>query len=965
MPFPRFRPTKNFPQEEHARHDEVATRNRVHFTYNSHQKYRSNIQLCLKEQPALVVEVGCEIHLITVSNLIKANSQQARTSLERAEQLSKRIRDLSLVMVQGLSGKPLEEISEVLKRDIEEFRDSLVHIDKMLQRVFMQPRLLTFLSKNETEETMNEHVTLYCNELNQVLNVPQLSHQIHSSTVLRKIENDIEKHYEKLNAIWKNTEDIKTMLLQFVPEFRQDSNSMPRKPWFPPRSSVFYGRDELVERLATRLTSVSAQGDHRVLMALLGAGGMGKTSAALAVMEHPFVVKQFGDFNRFWIPCVKAESVALLLDTLYDSLCINRKTGNTLNDILAELEPPSGQLELQPFRALLLDNFDTPWNLGAQEQSEVEVILRSLMRIPNVSILITMRANQPPTEEWERVRIPSLDPQASAKIYKDLCPNVRETEEQALFQLVHAIGYLPLAITLIAKYAQTNGATPTELLEDWDREGTAILTLTDDGAHNMIDRSIKLSIDSPPMRRSSDSLKFLMFLSMFPAGITTSVLPDWNPNAINLRKALSVLSSAALIEQRDEVVLVIPVIRSYVLHPIHTPPQFLKDARQHVLRVCCTFLSQHNSRPGDDCFPEDRLLISGQEVNLQSILLDATSQLETDVGPETFEALLILSRHQQWTRPRFEFVQHTLAVAERTGQESYVAQSLACYGEMCLALDQYNKAIEKLSLAHDKFILLGDRSAAAHCTLQVFDCMTHKDPSFKRATPFLSRAQSEYGPEDDFGQAQCVFYLGVIYWQQNGNEDLFKAHNCLNQARMKFMELGKRFESAHCLQQLSKTYQTSIHQPRPNPNPMSNADPLSKALQLANNALELYDQFKCEEYVGRCLLTLSEILLSQKSYDDALGRAHQALKTYKSLGNPLGVAQALRSCCDILFGMGDYDAAGDAGTKALTSLNLIDDGFSREMETKECDYLLERIRNALIFEDAESKTAVEVEHGSI
>ncbi|KIK61054.1 hypothetical protein GYMLUDRAFT_997598 [Collybiopsis luxurians FD-317 M1] len=780
----------------------------------------------------------------------------------RAEELSKRIKALSLVMVGGLSEKRAEDISEALRSDIEQ-----------LQRDCMKypGSIVSLPSFSEG------HMKLSTNAF-QGWRAPWL---ILSDIVLKELEISIRAQNKKVDATWKNTEDIKAMPhVRFYTRVQTGSQVI-SKTTFPTSFQCE--------------TSSTAKGN-----ALLVPGGMGKTSAGLAIMEHNAVVTRFGESNRLWTPCVKAESVSLLLDTLYDYLRVTRKTGSTLEYILSELEPPSGKLHSQPFRVLLLDNFETPRNLNGQEHIEVEQILRSLMRIPYVTILITMRGNQIPVEGWEKEWISPLDLSASMQIYKETHVG---TSEEGLSELLDAVGHLPLAVTLIAKYAETNGATPAELLAAWRLEGTAMLTMGDDDADNMINRSIRLSIDSPRMKRSPDSLKLLSLLALFPAGLAAGMVREWIPPSLNSLKALSVLNGAALAEQREDNVRVIPVIRSYVLHPSHTP---ITAVREHVRQICCSLLVQHKSGFGDPTFPSDKSFISSQEVNFQSILLDANFHTDfgsSGVAPEILEAPLTLSRHQFNTRRRRELIQRTLNVTERAKNEKYVAKALACYGDICLVLDQYADAIEKLELAHDKFLSLGSTASAGRCTLKIVECKTFKDVSFEENLALTRRVQPEFEKDDIFGQAVS----SVEMWSSPEHTETV----CTKSKR---------------------------HPPSPNPNTTKS---LHKALLLGIEAAELFAKCDFGEYVAANLSTMSEILKDMRSYDEALGKGLQALETFKSLGSPTYVANGLRRCGEILFEMGDYEAAKDALEKSLVSLEALDDSHHKRYVTAKCEALLD------------------------
>ena len=167
---------------------------------------------------------------------------------------------------------------------------------------------------------------------------------------------------------------------------------MPLKP------AVFHGRDVIIEEITQFLIK-----EETSRVCILGAGGMGKTSVSLGVVEQPLIKARFLPKNIVWVPCIEATSATLLLEILSTQLQV---PGNirqvTIENIISLLYSST-----QPY-LILLDNFETPYYALDGVQKQVEDTLRRLAMLSHVAILVTMRGRYPPCAEaikWQSKEI--------------------------------------------------------------------------------------------------------------------------------------------------------------------------------------------------------------------------------------------------------------------------------------------------------------------------------------------------------------------------------------------------------------------------------------------------------------------------------------------------------------------------------------------------------------------------------
>ncbi|KAG6905359.1 hypothetical protein DXG01_003236, partial [Tephrocybe rancida] len=297
-------------------------------------------------------------------------------------------------------------------------------------------------------------------------------------------------------------------------------------------------------------------------------------------MNHPDVEAHFMEHLRVWVPCVKAPSTSLLIDTLCTSLGISTKSGNPLSDILLALRTSSPIV-------LVLDNFETPWN-AAEGQS-------SLLPCEDLP--------------WHCVDLRSVDATAACDIYISWHPKGNEDSE--IPGLLKLIGHMPLAVTLMAKFAASTGLSAKDIAEKYKALGTAVMGYGLDAKTSM-DICIGLSVNSPRMAAHPEAFELLCAIAMLPASTSYKTLFEWW--ARGLDGGLGILKDTSLVEQNGSTIFVLPVIQRYILHD----SRFSKQVGTSMIESVCCFLEAHASGINDKLYKSHSAAVSAEEGNLEA-----------------------------------------------------------------------------------------------------------------------------------------------------------------------------------------------------------------------------------------------------------------------------------------------------------------------------------------------------------
>ncbi|KAJ7766011.1 P-loop containing nucleoside triphosphate hydrolase protein, partial [Mycena metata] len=318
----------------------------------------------------------------------------------------------------------------------------------------------------------------------------------------------------------------------------------------PSEPKIFHGRDAEISEILRAFTQETPR------IAVLGAGGMGKTSLTRIILHRTEITARYGQ-HRFFVSCDTASTKTDLANIIGAHLGIN--PGRDL------ARPVVRSFLNCPPCLLILDNLETVWE-PAELRKDIEDFLCLLADVQHLALIITMRgAERPAKVRWTRPFLQPLQPlsqDAAQKVFFEITDDSERLSTDNIDKILNLTGNIPLVIDLVSHLVESDGSA--EVLSRWEKEATTTVSEGHDHKSNL-DLSISLSLSSPRMRTLPQAQGLLSLLSMLPDGLSDVELRQSKIPIQDILtcKAVLLRTSLAYTDEHQRLRVLVP-IRQYM-----------------------------------------------------------------------------------------------------------------------------------------------------------------------------------------------------------------------------------------------------------------------------------------------------------------------------------------------------------------------------------------------------------------
>ncbi|KAJ7476483.1 hypothetical protein FB451DRAFT_1460570 [Mycena latifolia] len=388
--------------------------------------------------------------------------------------------------------------------------------------------------------------------------------QTETKTLLSECQTGLQQAFQ----VFKTETD--TNALGHIPQMQEEAEIMHKEIYkaigsqnssnsismLPAKPKIFHGREPEVKEIVDILQQESPR------IAILGAGGMGKTSLAKATLHHPDIA---GKYEQSFFVLADSATTSIGLSVLIAEHIGLKPAKDVTMQVLHYFTTHGPSL-------LILDNLETPWE-PLESRGEVEELLAKLTDI-------TMRgAERPAKVQWTRPFLGPLKPLSDLAARDTFFAIAEDIHDSAdVDEVLSLTDNMPLAVDLIAHAVDFEGGCST-VLARWKSEKTSLLSAGDDRKSNL-DTSITISLSSS--RMSTGAKDLLSLLSILPDGMSYVELVQSKLSIQDVMtcRATLLATSLAYMDDNRQLKVLLP-IREHMLSIYPPSPSLIHPLQEY------------------------------------------------------------------------------------------------------------------------------------------------------------------------------------------------------------------------------------------------------------------------------------------------------------------------------------------------------------------------------------------------
>ena len=662
----------------------------------------------------------------------------------------------------------------------------------------------------------------------------------------------------------------------------------------PPPPRAFFGRNELIEKI------IHLAEDIRPI-ALIGAGGIGKTSIALTALHHDRIKQRFGHDRRF-IRCDQfPASRAHFL----------RRLSNVIG---ASVENPE---DLSPLRAplsskemlIVLDNAESILDPQGTDAGNIYAVVEELSRFSNLCILITSRISTTPPD-CEHFDIPTLSMNAARDTFYRIYGN--DNRSDVINGTLEQLDLHPLSITLLATVARQNKWTIGRLTREWGQRRTSMLKTEHSSS---LATTIELSLASPLFRQlGPDARALLEVVAFLPQGVDENNLEWLFPMIPDRADIFNKFCTLSLTYRNGEFVTMLAPLRDYLSPKDPMSSSLLRTVKERYFSRMSVYFE-----PNDPGFAKTRWITS-EDVNVEH-LLDVFTTVDAG-SKDIWEACSKFMEHLYWHKKRL-----TILGPKIEGLPDSHSSKPGCLFDLgWLSTEVGNRAEGKRLLTHTLELLRerGDDLKVAEVLRFLCDVNrligAHKEG--------IEQAREAVEINERFGDTKMQVFCQIrLAFLLLGDKQLDEAEEAASRAIDLIGEQGNQFQLCELHRALGATYKSK--------------NETEKAISHYKTALETAISFNWNDILFWTHLSLAELFRDDERLEDAQAHVEHA-KSYP-VNSAFSLGRAAEMQASIRYR--EYRSE-EAESEALRALDIYEKhGAASDLER--CRELLRMIQEEL------------------